>query len=57
VVRKAERRIVAYLKECQYQGVFLLVYMNRLSSLIFILEIYESSLDGGDMKFAKDDGV
>jgi len=57
VVRRAERRIVAYLNECQHQRDDLLAYVNRLSSLIYILEIYESSLEGGDIKFAKDDDV
>lgn len=57
VVRRAERRIVAYLNECQYHEDNLLAYINRLSSLIFILEVFEASLDGGDVRIAKDDAV
>ncbi len=57
IIRRAERRIVAFLMECQQQRPILLAYINRLSSLIFVLEVVESKLDNGKIRLAKDKGA
>ena len=54
IVRRAERRATALLEAEQIQKTVLIAYLNRLSSLIFVLEIYETALSGGDIRLAKD---
>jgi cob(I)alamin adenosyltransferase len=57
IIRRAERRIIAYLNECDLQRTYLLSFINRLSSLIFILEAAEDSRggDGRALRLAKED--
>lgn len=55
VVRRAERRAVALLEEKEIQKPILVTYLNRLSSLIFILEIYELSLLEIEPRLAKEE--
>lgn len=55
IVRRAERRIVALLNAGEIENKFLVTYINRLSSLIFVLEVYESSLGDGSVRLAKGD--
>ena len=47
ILRRAERRVVALLEDGGITNPELVTYLNRSSSLVFILEIYESSLSGG----------
>lgn len=55
VVRRAERRTIALLNESNYHNPLLIAYLNRLSSLVFVLEIYVSSLDGRVVRLVKED--
>lgn len=55
VIRRAERRVIALFEENEIQKVILIAYLNRLSSLIFILEIYEASLSGEGIRLVKED--
>ncbi len=55
VVRRAERRVVALLEEGGIAKSVLVAYLNRLSSLLFILEVHESSLAGDGVRLAKED--
>lgn len=48
IVRRAERRIVALLQEGEIENIDLVRYLNRLSSLLFILELFETSLEKPD---------
>lgn len=41
VVRRAERRMAQYLEQGEADNQMMLVYLNRLSSLLFILSLYE----------------
>jgi len=41
IVRRAERHIAALLDRGDVQNRYLLVYLNRLSSLLFVLSVYE----------------
>jgi cob(I)alamin adenosyltransferase len=55
VVRRAERRVVNLLEEGGITKPVLVAYLNRLSSLLFILEVHESSLAGDGVRLAKED--
>ncbi len=55
VVRRAERRTVALFEVKGIQKSVLIAYLNRLSSLIFILEVYESSLSGRKVRLVNED--
>jgi cob(I)alamin adenosyltransferase len=55
IVRRAERRVVALLEEGGISKPVLVAYLNRLSSLIFILEVHESSLTGEGVRLAKEE--
>ena len=48
VVRRAERRVVALSEAGQLSNPNLLVYLNRLSSFCFVLELRENQLAGSD---------
>lgn len=55
VVRRAERRVVELAHKKWVQNPELLRYLNRLSSLIFVLELYANQLAGVDQSsLAKD---
>lgn len=54
IIRRAERRTVGLLEAGEIRKVELVAYLNRLSSLIFILEVHESSLAGGSVQLAKE---
>ena len=53
IVRRAERRVVELLEEKQIEKILLVAFLNRLSSLIFVLEIYESSNFGNQIQVTK----
>ncbi len=55
VVRRAERRIVMLFQGGEPFKPILIAYLNRLSSLIFVLEVYDSSLSGRGIRLAKED--
>lgn len=46
VVRRAERLLVTFAHQADLQNEALLHYLNRLSSLCFVLEIYENQAAG-----------
>jgi len=46
IVRRSERRIAALLHEGLLENIDLLRYLNRLSSLCFVLELYENQSAG-----------
>jgi cob(I)alamin adenosyltransferase len=54
IVRRAERRTVAMLEEKQILKQLLVAYLNRLSSLLFVLEVYESSNFGHQIQLTKE---
>ncbi len=53
-VRRAERRTTALLENGDIIKPLLLTYLNRLSSLVFLLEIYEVDLAGKTPSLAKE---
>ena len=53
VTRRAERRIAALLAEDELKNKELLRYLNRLSSLCFVLELAENQYDGKETLMAK----
>jgi cob(I)alamin adenosyltransferase len=48
VTRRAERRVATLLHEKKIENGELLRYLNRLSSLLFVLELYENTAEGQD---------
>jgi cob(I)alamin adenosyltransferase len=53
VVRRAERRVSELLDSGELDNPVLLQYLNRLSSLCFVLELYENQSAGKDTSLAK----
>jgi len=54
IVRRAERRVISYFQSKQVQQPNITTYLNRLSSLIFTLEIYQNSVSGGVTRMARE---
>lgn len=54
IVRRAERRVVALFHAGGLENQYLLAYLNRLSSLIFMLELVENAHVGKKSNLAKD---
>jgi len=54
VVRRAERRAAALLEAGEIGKPLLIAYLNRLSSLIFVLEVYETSINSGGIRTVKE---
>lgn len=54
IVRRAERRAVAMLEADLIQKPLLIAYLNRLSSLLFILEVYETVTSGNHLQLTKE---
>lgn len=48
VVRRAERRVAGLVHEGRVENVDLLRYLNRLSSLCFVMELYEIQNSGNE---------
>lgn len=48
VVRRAERRVVALIERDELENMELVRYLNRLSSLIFVMELHEIHSAGKD---------
>ena len=55
VVRRAERRTIELFESGEISKSVLLAFLNRLSSLIFILEVYESSLSGRGLRLVNEE--
>lgn len=55
VVRRAERDVVALLEASEITKPILATYLNRLSSLLFIMEVAESASSGHGVRLAKED--
>jgi cob(I)alamin adenosyltransferase len=53
IVRRAERRVVALFEAGQLENLQLLAYLNRLSSLVFMLELAENAQAGQKSNLAK----
>ena len=54
VVRRAERRVAKLLDTGEIENKVLLVYLNRLSSLCFVLEVFENAQAGKPTTLAKE---
>lgn len=54
IVRRAERRTIAMFEAQEIQNPILITYLNRLSSFVFILEVYEASLSGSGIRLVKE---
>ena len=54
IVRRAERRTIALYEAEEIKKSVLISYLNRLSSLIFVLEVYEAGLSGHGVRFVKE---
>ena len=54
VTRRAERRIAELLADGEIKNKELLRYLNRLSSLCFVLELAENQFDGKETMKAKE---
>ena len=54
VVRRAERRAVALLEAKEIRKSLLIAFLNRLSSLLFVLEVFEISQNGGKIRSVKE---
>ncbi|MFU8826084.1 MAG: cob(I)yrinic acid a,c-diamide adenosyltransferase [Brevefilum sp.] len=54
VVRRAERRAVAALEGGLIEKQLLITYLNRLSSLLFVLELYEAGISGQEIQLTKE---
>jgi cob(I)alamin adenosyltransferase len=54
VIRRAERRVVELLAMKEVSNPDLVPYLNRLSSLCFVLELVENAAAGKDTTLAKD---
>ena len=55
IVRRAERRTIALFEAGEINKPLLIAYLNRLSSLIFLLEVYEASSSGGGVRLVNED--
>ncbi len=53
IVRRAERRSIALFEADEIKKSLLITYLNRLSSFVFILEVYEASLSGPGVRLVK----
>lgn len=54
IVRRAERRMAELLDSGGFKNRLLLVYLNRLSSLCFALELFENAQAGKSTRLAKE---
>jgi cob(I)alamin adenosyltransferase len=53
IIRRAERRVIVLFESKIIQKEILIAYLNRLSSLIFVLEIFEINQSGKSIELAK----
>lgn len=45
VIRRAERRVSEMIEKGELENQFILAFLNRLSSLCFVMELFENSLE------------
>lgn len=57
IVRRAERRVVALYTSGGLENPQLMVYLNRLSSFVFVLELAENARAGKTTSLAKEPGL
>jgi cob(I)alamin adenosyltransferase len=55
VVRRAERRAIALFEAKEIKKVVLITYLNRLSSLVFMMELCETLFSDQDLRLVKED--
>ena len=55
IVRRAERRAITLFDAGEIKKSSLIAYLNRLSSLIFILEVYEASLSDRGVRLVNEE--
>jgi cob(I)alamin adenosyltransferase len=55
IVRRAERRAIVLFENKGFSKEVLIAYLNRLSSLLFVLEVYEAAASDQGLRFAKED--
>lgn len=55
IVRRAERRVAELLDSGEIENKVLLYYLNRLSSLCFVLELFENQQSGKPTTLAKEE--
>lgn len=55
IIRRAERRTIALFEAKGFEKSLLIAYLNRLSSLIFVLEVYENTQSGYSTQLAKEE--
>jgi cob(I)alamin adenosyltransferase len=53
IIRRAERRVIVLFESKIIHKEILIAYLNRLSSLIFVLEIFEINQSGKSIELAK----
>ncbi len=53
IIRRAERRTIAFLEEQGSTKSEVVAYLNRLSSLVFLLEVYETTHSGPGVRLVK----
>ena len=53
IVRRAERRVAELTQQGKLENPHLLAYLNRLSSLVFLLELLENQYAGQSTRMAK----
>jgi cob(I)alamin adenosyltransferase len=53
VVRRAERRLIDLFDNGEINNRTILIYLNRLSSLCFVLELLENQISGRETSLAK----
>ncbi|MDP1340382.1 ATP:cob(I)alamin adenosyltransferase, partial [Klebsiella variicola] len=53
IIRRAERRTIAFLEEQGSTKSEVVAYLNRLSSLVFLLEVYEATHSGPGVRLVK----
>ena len=57
IVRRAERALAQLLHENQIENMELLRYLNRLSSLCFVLELLENDTEGKNTQTLAKNGI
>lgn len=53
IIRRAERRVIALFEAGEIKNKHLIAYLNRLSSLVFVLEVFETQDSGNTLQLAK----
>jgi cob(I)alamin adenosyltransferase len=54
IIRRSERRVVAMLEANQIEKGLLVAYLNRLSSLLFVMEVFETTYSANEIQLTKE---